>query len=138
MFIGAVTPPARGAGRARGKSVGCSPTRHTVATDPPPSLGSHLPVEGGLAPRREAGLDDFARCPVCGLELQTTGPDGVMVHLLAIHFDSSETHWVMRQLGVLYWSPPADSGGRDGFLRLAATAWIYVTREPWSERPVSD
>ena len=46
-------------------------------------------------------LEDWAKCPVCQQELSTTGPDGVMVHLLAIHSDSTEARWVMNQLGEL-------------------------------------
>jgi hypothetical protein len=60
-----------------------------------------------LASHREGrlGVEDFARCPECGEELQTMGPEGVMVHSLAIHSDSGEARWVMRQLGVLVLEP---------------------------------
>lgn len=43
----------------------------------------------------------LARCPVCDQELPSSGHDGVMVHLLAIHPDSTEARWVMNQLGEL-------------------------------------
>jgi hypothetical protein len=66
---------------------------------PPPQvmLASHR--EGGL------GLEEFARCPVCGQETQTTGHEGVIVHLLAIHSDGIEARWIMKQLGLLVLEP---------------------------------
>ena len=52
-------------------------------------------------PGKETALEYLARCPVCDQELPLSGHDGVMVHLLAIHPDSTEAHWVMNQLGEL-------------------------------------
>ena len=49
---------------------------------------------------REAELESFARCPVCVQEFPIWGPDGVMVHLLAVHADTPEARWIMQHLGV--------------------------------------
>ena len=43
----------------------------------------------------------LATCPVCDQELPLSGHDGVMVHLLALHPNSTEARWVMNQLGEL-------------------------------------
>jgi hypothetical protein len=50
---------------------------------------------------KETALEDLARCPVCDQELPLDGPDGVMVHLLAIHPDSAEARWITNELDVL-------------------------------------
>ena len=48
-------------------------------------------------PGKETALYS-ARCPVCDQERPLGGPDGVIVHLLAIHPDSTEARWVITQL----------------------------------------
>ena len=50
--------------------------------------------------RIDTAFEYSARCPVCDQERPLGGPDGV-VHLLAIHPDSTEARWVMTQLGEL-------------------------------------
>ena len=52
-------------------------------------------------PGKETAFEYSARCPVCDQERPLGGPDGVIVHLLAIHPDSTEARWVMTQLGEL-------------------------------------
>jgi hypothetical protein len=51
------------------------------------------------APRGRPELES-ARCPVCDKEFPIWGPDGLMVHLLAVHADTPEARWIMQQLGV--------------------------------------
>ena len=53
---------------------------------------------------------DVTRCPVCDQRFRLFGSENVMVHLLAIHADTTEARWVMAQLGVLV---PAPSGATD-------------------------
>jgi hypothetical protein len=53
---------------------------------------------------------DVTRCPVCDQRFRVFGSENVMVHLLAIHADTTEARWVMAQLGVLV---PAPSGDTD-------------------------
>jgi len=55
--------------------------------------------------RKETALEDLARCSVCDQELPLLGPDGVIVHLLAIHPNSAEARWVMNELGLLVRQP---------------------------------
>jgi hypothetical protein len=75
-----------------------SPTRHILAIERPPRRGSLL--VGLPRAAREAELENFARCPVCVQEFPISGPDGVMVHLLAVHADTPEARWIMQQLWV--------------------------------------
>jgi hypothetical protein len=53
---------------------------------------------------------DLTRCPVCDQRFRVFGSENVMVHLLAIHADTTEARWVLAQLGVLV---PAPSGDTD-------------------------
>jgi hypothetical protein len=53
---------------------------------------------------------DVTRCPVCDQRFRVFGSENVMVHLLAIHADTTEARWVLAQLGVLV---PAPSGDTD-------------------------
>ena len=55
----------------------------------------------GFTVRKVTALEESARCPVCDQKLPLLGPDGVMVHLLAIHPDTTEARWVMNEVGVL-------------------------------------
>ena len=57
---------------------------------------------------------DVTRCPVCDQRFRVFGSENVMVHLLAIHADTTEARWVIAQLGVLVPAPFGDTDKKSG------------------------
>lgn len=41
------------------------------------------------------------RCPVCDELFEVAGPDGILVHMIALHTDTDEARWVVGQLSRL-------------------------------------